>query len=229
MRGQPLRHPPRPSASHRSTRLLSGQLPGAVRTLCGRTGVGQHSRAARRSPARRHRHPRAGLVDGASFDSATGTAVFWATPKGGRSWMLLPGGYERASLYAAPAPAFQVRRLAEEVDTVAVGPSLVLANVHFSPQNQTGDLVLYDLRSGHERTLASPVSSFWVAPACPNPASLSPNAKWKPGWGMVGGTSSTEIAMPSGCPADSPLLVTFTVRGPIASDKDGLWAITVQP
>jgi len=173
MRGQPLRHPPRPSASHRSTRLLSGQLPGAVRTLCGRTGVGQHSAP----PVDR---PRAVIdiralvwVDGASFDSATGTAVFWATPKGGRSWMLLPGGYERASLYAAPAPAFQVRRLAEEVDTVAVGPSLVLANVHFSPQNQTGDLVLYDLRSGHERTLASPVSSFWVAPACPNPASLS--------------------------------------------------------
>jgi hypothetical protein len=173
--------------------------------------------------------PSGSLVDGSSFDSATGTAVFWATPNGGRSWMLLSGGYERASLYAAPAPAFQVRRLAEEVDAVAVGPGLVLASVHFSPQNQTGDLALYDLRSGHERTLASPVSSFWVTPACPNPASLSLNAKWKPGWGMVGGTSSMEIVVPPGCPADSPLLVTFTVRGPIASDKDGLWAITVQP
>jgi hypothetical protein len=174
--------------------------------------------------------PTGSLVDGAIFDAATGTAVFWARPNGGKSSINIPGGsYERASLYAASAPAFQVRRLAEETDSVAVGHGVVVANVSFSPQNQTGDLVLYHLRSGQQRTLASPVSSFWVeVPACPKPASQGATGKRQ--WRWAGGaTGSSEIGVPPGCPADSPMLVTFTVRGPIASDKDGLWAITVQP
>jgi hypothetical protein len=174
--------------------------------------------------------PTGSLVDGATFDAATGTAVFWARPNGGKSSINIPGGsYERANLYAASAPAFQVRRLAEETEAVAVGHGVVVANVSFSPQNQTGDLVLYDLRSGQQRTLASPVSSFWVeVPACPKPASQSATGKRQ--WRWAGGaTGSSEIGVPPGCPADSPMLVAFTVRGPIASDKDGLWATTVQP
>lgn len=170
------------------------------------------------------------LVDGAAFDSATGTAVFWARPDGGKSSLNVPGGsYERASLYVASPPAFQVRRLAEEVDSVAIGRGVVVANVSFSPQNQTGDLVLYDLRSDQQRTLASPVSSFWVdVPVCPEPASQSANGRRQ--WRWAGGaTVSTEIVVPPGCPANSPLLVTFTVRGPVVSDEDGLWALTVQP
>jgi hypothetical protein len=174
--------------------------------------------------------PSGSLVDGATFDSATGTAVFWARPNGGKSSINIPGGsYERASLYAASPPAFQVRRLAEEVDSIAVGNGVVAANVSFSPQNQTGDLVLYDLRSGQQRTLASPVSSFWVdVPVCLDPAPQ--RARGKRQWRWAGGaTGSTAIVVPPGCPADSPLLLTFTVRGPIVSDKDGLWAMTVQP
>jgi len=174
--------------------------------------------------------PSGSLVDGATFDAATGTAVFWARPNGGKSSINIPGGsYERASLYAASPPAFQVRRLAEEVDSVAIGRGVVVANVSFSPQNQTGDLVLYNLRSGQQRTLASPVSSFWVdVPVCLKPAPQSARSKRQSRW-AGGATGSTAIVVPPGCPADSPLLVTFTVRGPIVSDKDGLWAMTVQP
>jgi hypothetical protein len=115
------------------------------------------------------------------------------------------------------------------VDSVAIGRGVVVANVSFSPQNQTGDLVLYNLRSGQQRTLASPVSSFWVdVPVCLKPAPQSARSKRQSRW-AGGATGSTAIVVPPGCPADSPLLVTFTVRGPIVSDKDGLWAMTVQP
>jgi hypothetical protein len=168
------------------------------------------------------------LVDGSTFDPATGTAVFWARPEGGKSSVKFVAFAERANLYAAPPPEFRVRRLAEAADTVAVGRGLAVAIVRFSPQDLTGDLVLYDLRSGQQRTLAAPVSSFWATPACPSPGSPPLGTKWQPSRGS-GPTSSAEIVAPPGCADDAPLLVTFTVRGRVKSEKDGLWALTVQP
>jgi hypothetical protein len=172
--------------------------------------------------------PPGSLVDGSTFDPATGTAVFWARPEGGKSSVKFVAFAERANLYAAPPPEFRVRRLAEAADTVAVGRGLAVAIVRFSPQDLTGDLVLYDLRSGQQRTLAAPVSSFWATPACPSPGSPPLGTKWQPSRGS-GPTSSAEIVAPPGCADDAPLLVTFTVRGRVKSEKDGLWALTVQP
>jgi len=172
--------------------------------------------------------PPRSLVDGATFDAATGAAVFWARPEGGKSTVKLVAFADRANLYAATAPDFQVKRLAEAADTVAVGRGLVVALVRFSPQDLTGDLMLYDLRSGQERTLAAPVSSFWATPACPSPGSPPLDTKWQ--WSRgVGPTRSAEIVVPPGCAADAPLLVAFAVCGRVKSDKDGLWALTLQP
>ena len=169
--------------------------------------------------------PEGSEVDGSTFDTTTATAIFWARPE--VPTVISVSYTPRGNLYAASAPEFRVRRLAEAADAVAIGPGLAVALVRVSAQDLTGELVLYDLGSGHERTLAAPVSSFWATLACPNPGPPAPKARWQ----LLGSEppQSTEMVAPPGCPADSPLLVVFTVRGRVKSDKDGLWALTIQP
>jgi hypothetical protein len=164
--------------------------------------------------------PEGSLLDGAAFDKDTAAVVFWARPLGGKSSINLVHSADRSSLYASAAPEFAVRRLAESVDAVAVGRGHALALVRFSPQDLTGDLVLYDLRSGQVQNLASPVSAFWVSADCPTTGSPPLRLKWQ---GIR--TRFTEIG--PGCPGHSSLLLTFVVRGRVKSSKDGLWSLRV--
>jgi hypothetical protein len=163
--------------------------------------------------------PEGSLLDGSIIDADTDTVVFWARPAGGRNSVNLMKTAARGNLYAATAPDFSVRRLAEAADSVAVGRGYALALVRFSPQDLTGDLVLFDLHSGREQPLAAPVASFWVTSQCPTPG--SPPLSWQ-GQDII--TRWTEIGQ--GC-ADSSLLLTFVVRGRVKSSKDGLWSLTV--
>jgi hypothetical protein len=165
--------------------------------------------------------PEESVLNGATFDSDTDAVVLWARPLGGKSSINLVHSADRSNLYAAVAPDFAVKRLAESVDAVAVGRGHVLALVRFSPQDLTGDLVLYDLRSGRERNLASPVSTFWVTANCPIKGALPLRLEWQ---GMP--THVTEID--PACPDRSSLLLTFVVRGRVKSSKDGLWSLRVQ-
>jgi hypothetical protein len=164
--------------------------------------------------------PEGSTLDGATFESDTDAVVFWARPLGGKSSINLVHSADRSNLYAAIAPDFVARRLAESVDAVAVGLGYVLALVRFSPQDLTGDLVLYDLRSGREHNLASPVSSFWVSANCPIKGALPLRLEWR-----GAPTHVTEIA--PACPDRSSLLLTFVVRGRVKSSKDGLWSLRV--
>ncbi len=164
--------------------------------------------------------PQESLLDGSSFDADTDSVVFWARPMAGKSSINLVHTADRGNLYAATAPDFAVRRLAEAVDSVAVGQGHALALVRFSPQDLTGDLVLYDLGSGQEQTLAAPVSAFWVSADCPSAGSSPLSLRWQ---GPI--TRATEIG--PACPDRPSLLVTFVVRGRVKSDKDGLWSLTV--
>jgi hypothetical protein len=164
--------------------------------------------------------PEGSLLDGRTVDGGSESVVFWARPLGGKSSINLVTSAARSNLYAAKAPDFAVRRLAEAADSVAIGQGYVLALVRFSPQDLTGDLVLFDLRSGHEQTLAAPVSAFWATPDCPTAGSPPLDQQWQ-GWP----TRSTTID--KGCPDSSSLLVAFVVRGRVKSAKDGLWALKV--
>lgn len=164
--------------------------------------------------------PEGSVLDGSTFDTGTDAVVFWARPLGGKSSINLVHSADRSNLYAAVPPDFAVTRLAESVDAVAVGRGYALALVRFSPQDLTGDLVLYDLRSGREHNLASPVTTFWVSADCPTAGSLPLRLKWQ---GTP--THSTEIGQD--CPNPSSLLLTFVVRGRVKSSKDGLWSLRV--
>jgi hypothetical protein len=164
--------------------------------------------------------PEGSVLDGSTFDNDTDTVVFWARPLWGKSSINLVHSADRSNLYAAAAPDFAVRRLAESVDAVAVGRGYALALVRFSPQDLTGDLVLYDLRSGREHNLASPVSAFWASADCPTAGSLPLRLKWQ-------GTPTRSTEIGQGCPEQTSLLLTFVVRGRVKSSKDGLWSLRV--
>lgn len=164
--------------------------------------------------------PEGSVLDGSTFDNDTDTVVFWARPLGGKSSINLVHSADRSNLYAATAPDFAVRRLAESVDAVAVGWGYALALVRFSPQDLTGDLVLYDLHSGHEQDLASPVSAFWVSADCPTAGSRPLRLEWQ-------GTPTRSTEISQGCPDKTSLLLTFVVRGRVKSSKDGLWSLRV--
>lgn len=165
--------------------------------------------------------PAGSQLEGSRFEADTNTVVFWARPMGGKTSINYMHTANRGNLYAASAPDFVVRRLAESVDRVAIGRGHALALVRLSPQDLTGDLVLYDLRSGHEEILASPVSAFWVSADCPLAGSPPLGQKWR---GTI--TRATEIG--PGCPDRSSLLLTFVVRGRVKSDKDGLWSLALR-
>jgi hypothetical protein len=73
--------------------------------------------------------PPGSLLDGRSVDGGSESVVFWARPLGGKSSITLVTSAERSNLYAAKAPDFAVRRLAEAADSVAIGTGYVLALV----------------------------------------------------------------------------------------------------